>query len=114
MPEDPASRAERTGRSGDEFICEQIAVEEGSGVEGPLRFVWRGETYRTSDVERVWQDHGQPSGAKRPNWRTRRHRNYFEVRTTTAERFRIYLDRGTKASAPHVWVLERRLGESAE
>jgi len=72
--------------------------------------VWRGRPYATAEIERAWQDHGHPAGVKKPSWRTRRHRNYFEIRTTTAERFRIYLDRGTKREAPRVWVLERRLG----
>ncbi|MHC4248024.1 MAG: DUF6504 family protein [Planctomycetota bacterium] len=93
----------------EEFVGERIDVAEGSGVEGPLRFTWRGREYVTEELERVWQDRGQPSGLARPSWRTRRHRNYFEVRTASGERFRVYLDRGTKADAPRVWVLERRL-----
>jgi hypothetical protein len=98
---------------GEEFIGETIEVEEGSGLDGPVRFVWRGRPYATAEIERAWQDHGQPPGVRKPSWRTRRHRNYFEVRTTTAERFRIYLDRGTKREAPRVWVLERRLGAAS-
>ncbi len=93
----------------EEFVGERIDVSEGSGVEGPMRFTWRGREYVTADVERAWQDRGQPSGVTHPSWQSRRHRNYFEVRTVSGERFRTYLDRGTKASAPRVWVLERRL-----
>ncbi len=92
-----------------EFIGEAITVEEGSGVEGPVRFTWRGRAYETAEVESAWHDHGQPETVTKPTWRTRHHRNWFVVRTTSGERFRIYLDRGTKASAPRVWVLERRL-----
>jgi hypothetical protein len=95
-----------------EFVGEKIEVREGSGVEGPLRFTWRGRAYETAEVERAWHDRGQPPGVLRGNWRTRRHRNYFEVRTTGGERFRIYLDRGVKKEARRVWVLERRLGET--
>jgi len=94
----------------DEFIGAEIRVLEGSGVDGPLRFVWRGATYETAEVEKAWQDHGQPAAVVRTSWRTRRHRNCFVVRTKTGERFQVYLDRGTKASAPRTWVLERRLG----
>jgi hypothetical protein len=94
------------------FLGEEIDVAEGDGVRGPVHFRLRGTDYETAELERVWQDHGQPSGLSRPSWRTRRHRNYFEVRTRSGERFRIYLDRGTKKGAPWTWVAERRiLGE---
>ena len=100
------------GAPGGEFVGERIEVAEGSGVEGPVRFTWRGREYVTAEVERAWQDRGQPTGVARTSWRTRRHRNCFEVRAASGERFRIYLDRGTKADAPRVWVLERRLAAS--
>ena len=92
-----------------EFLGEEITVQEGDGVKGPLRFVLRGKSYETAEIESAWQDHGQPFSLKRPNWRTRRHRNYFDVRTMSGERLRIYLDRGTKKSARWRWVVERRL-----
>ncbi len=94
-----------------EFLGEEIDVSEGDGVAGPVRFTLRGETYETAELERAWQDHGQPSTPKRPNWRTRRHRNYFDLRTTSGDRFRIYLDRGVKKSARWTWVVERRIVE---
>ena len=92
-----------------EFLGEQIEVTEGDGVDGPARFVLRGVAYETAEVELAWQDHGHPRGVKHPSWRTRRHRNYFRIRTTSGERFRIYLDRGTKRDAPRRWVAERRI-----
>jgi hypothetical protein len=120
---EPPGREEpaKDGSVTEEFVGEEIAVEEGTGVTGPLRFTWRGRHYETAEVESAWHDYGQPSavggstrpgrpeGVVRPNWRTRRHRNCFLVRTRGGERFRVYLDRGTKASAPRAWVLERRL-----
>ena len=92
-----------------EFLGETITVDEGDGVRGPVRFRLRGKTYETVELERVWQDRGQPSTVKHPDWRTRHHRNWFDVRTKSGERFRIYLDRGTKKGARWTWVAERRI-----
>ena len=92
-----------------EFLGDPITVDEGDGVRGPVRFRLRGKTYETVELERVWQDRGQPSTVKRPDWRTRHHRNWFDVRTKSGERFRIYLDRGTKKGARWTWVAERRI-----
>ena len=96
-------------RESHEFVGEEIAVREGDGVKGPVRFEWRGRAYQMHEILSAWQDHGQPVTLRRPNWRTRRHRNYFDVRTESGERFRIYLDRGTKKSARWRWVMERKL-----
>lgn len=97
----------------EEFISEPIAVAEGNGVEGPLRFTWRGKEYETEALESAWQDHGQPPGTHKGNWRTRRHRNYFTVRTVSGERFRIYLDRGAKGDG-RTWILDRHLPGGGE
>jgi len=91
-----------------EFVGEPIEVE-GDGVRGPRRFTWRGRTYEVAEIERAWHDRGQPSTVLKPSWRTRRHRNCFDLRTSTGERFRIYLDRGTRLDSRRTWVLERVL-----
>ncbi len=92
-----------------EFVGEEIEVVEGDGLKGPMRFRWRGRAYETAEIENAWHDRGQPQGVMHPSWLTRRHRNYFDLRTTTGERLRVYLDRGTKMSAPRKWVVERRV-----
>ncbi|MEW6524576.1 MAG: hypothetical protein AB1445_13695 [Bacillota bacterium] len=42
------------------------------------------------------------NGPRRPRWYHRRHRTYYQVRTTQGRRFILYWDRGGKT---HQWVL---------
>ena len=73
----------------------------------PVAFKWRNEEFRIEKILRSWQDWGFPAGAPRKkNWRLRRHRNYFRLRTDDGRIFEIYMDR--KAPRP-AWVLYREL-----
>lgn len=86
------------------FIAEKITVETGGDIKQPVALKWRGNDYTVTEVIASWFDWGFSEGTKQKNWRTRRHRNYFRVRTNTDEVFEIYLDR-PPASAEGEWVL---------
>ena len=77
-------------------------------IKQPVAFFWQGKEYRIVDVILAWFDWGFPPGATQRDWRTRRHRNYYRVRTDTNEIFEIYMDRAT-ASGHGEWYLFQRL-----
>jgi hypothetical protein len=84
--------------------CESESENEPSK---PISFKWRNEEFRIEKIQKSWQDWGFPAGAPRKkNWRLRRHRNYFRVRTDGGRIFEIYMDRKTPRPA---WVLYREL-----
>ena len=91
------------------FVSEPIRVLSGSGVSGPQEFVWRGERFAVARLLRRHHDFGSPMTVVKPNWRTRRHRNVFDVELSDGRQCRIYLERGTKQRDKRVWVLERFL-----
>ena len=82
-------------------------------VKQPSAFVWRGEEYTVAEVVHAWPDWGFAQGAMQRNWRSRRHRNYFRVRTTSGEVYELYLDRGTKPGH-QVWYLYQQLDTGEE
>lgn len=90
------------------FIDEKIDVTVDGEIKQPREFIWRGRTYTVANVLHSWQDWGFAKGAVQRNWRTRRHRNYFRVRTEDGEVFELYLDRGTKPGRD-VWYLYQQL-----
>ena len=63
------------------FIGERIKVEIAGDVKEPVAFRWRGREHRIAAVLVNWFDWGFPAGSTQRDWRTRRHRNYFRVRT---------------------------------
>ena len=91
------------------FVSEPIIELAGGGVSGPETFVWRGERLVVARLLCRRHDFGSPMTARKPNWRTRRHRNVFDVELADGRRCRIYLERGTKKGDRRVWVLERFL-----
>jgi hypothetical protein len=94
------------------FVGEKIAVETDGAIKQPVSFHWRGKEHRIAEVLLSWFDWGFPAGSKQRDWKARRHRNYFRVRTTAGDLFEIYLDRGSKRG-PGVWYLFQKLdGES--
>ena len=93
----------------DRFVSEPIRVLSGDGVSGPLEFVWRGEQFAVKRRLRRRHDYGSPMTVGKPGWRSRRHRNVFDVELADGRQCRIYLDRGTKRSDKRVWILERFL-----
>ncbi|MEW5702774.1 MAG: DUF6504 family protein [Candidatus Zixiibacteriota bacterium] len=93
-----------------QFIGEKIEVETGGRAIEPVSMSWRGARYHITEIVTTWHDWGFPSGAKQRDWRTRRHRNYFRVRTDAGDIFEIYLDR---SRGPGEWFLYQRLGDEA-
>jgi len=90
------------------FVSQRVEVEEGSSPRRPLSFVWEGKRYAVDDVIASWQDWGFSAGTKSKNWRSRRHRNCFHVRTTDGSEFELYLDRGPHGSGDE-WILHLKL-----
>jgi hypothetical protein len=78
------------------FISQPVDVTEASSPRRPDKFVWGGVEYKVEEVIAQWQDWNFSAGAPTKDWRSRRHRNCFHVRTTDGSEFEMYLDRGTK------------------
>ncbi|MBI5869022.1 MAG: hypothetical protein HZB43_12180 [candidate division Zixibacteria bacterium] len=91
-----------------QFISEQIRVATDGEIKQPVSFVWKGTEYQVTEILLSWFDWGFPPGASQRDWRTRRHRNYYRVRTNTGELFELYLDRATP-SGNSEWFLYQRL-----
>lgn len=95
------------------FVGKKIVVKTSREDGMPVSFIWRGQTYRVDDVERVWQDWGFPLGRapRRQAWRARRHRNLYVV-SSGGKSFEICRDRGEKGG----WILLKifQKGESCE
>ena len=90
------------------FISEPIRVMTDGEIKQPTAFFWKGKEYRVVEVILSWLDWGFPPGATQRDWRTRRHRNYYRVRTDTNELFEIYMDRATPSGVAE-WYLYQRL-----
>lgn len=89
------------------FYSEPIDVIFESRPGPPQAFIWRGEKHVIASVEAEWQDHGIGTvNPRHGNWRLRRHRNYYRVRTVEGRVFEFYLDRG---GSRHRWILYREL-----
>ena len=85
-------------------------LESGVGGE-PVRFKFQGEEHAVREVVRNWQDWGFSQGVFKKDFKSRRHRNYFEVRTDRGLHALIYFDRGVKPSSPRSWVIYQVLDE---
>jgi hypothetical protein len=72
----------------------------------PVSFEWKGRECRVIEMLKQWQDFDYSALAPRRNWRTRRHRNYFQVRTESGECCELYCDRGTKLGVQKHWILQ--------
>lgn len=90
-----------------QMYSEKIQVECEGEPSRPVSFRWRDEEFRIESILRSRQDWGFPPGSpRRKEWRLRRHRNYFKVRTGNGRIFEIYMDRKRPET---VWVLYREL-----
>ena len=88
--------ARMPGRSGRwKFIGEPIEVATQGETHAPLCFTWKDKQYHIERVLLSWFDWNFPAGAKRRDWKSRRHRRYYRVATETGEVFEIYRDRRT-------------------
>jgi len=90
------------------FISQRIEVTEIDSPKRPDSFVWNGTEYHVEEIIAQWQDWGFSDGAHSRNWRTRRHRNCYHVRTTDGSEFEMYLDRGAKLTGGD-WYLHSKL-----
>ena len=85
---------------------QKVVTEKGGR---PVSFKWKDREYRVAELLKQWQDFDYSALAARRNWRTRRHRNYFQVRTESGGCFELYCDRGTKLNARKHWILMKIL-----
>lgn len=98
-------------QSADEFIDKPLEVEYDSTSLAPKAFRWRGKRFAVAKVLEFRQDWSTPAYAPHARgWRSRRHRNYYTVRTADGQVFELYLDHG---SGRRSWVLSRRLGKKS-
>ncbi|MCX6639098.1 MAG: hypothetical protein NTW14_01275 [bacterium] len=90
---------------GGRFVSEKIEmVQTGEGSE-PVLFRWRSAEHQVTEIISCWQDWDYPVGVTKKNWKNRRHRNYFEVRTDSYHHLLMYFDRGVKPTSPKTWVV---------
>lgn len=93
-----------------EFIGESIDVATRGEPREPVSFVWRDETHVISEILHAWSDWGFNPATKHRNWRSRRHRNYYRIRTEGGPVYEMYLDRGIKPGR-EAWILYQQLEE---
>lgn len=91
-----------------EFISQPVEVTEASSPRRPVSFKWNEVEYHVAEIIAQWQDWKFPGGASTKDWRSRRHRNCFHVRTTDGSEFEMYLDRGTKPQLGK-WYLHSKI-----
>jgi hypothetical protein len=94
--------------SEEQFIGEEVQVEQAGESPRPLRFFWRGEAHDVVEVVSLRVDTGfggLPARSRR--WYTRRHRRYYVVKDRAGSAFEMYLDYADKGH--RVWFLTRRL-----
>ena len=92
----------------DDFIGEEIDVEQAPESPRPVRFTWRNRTYEIAEVLASRVDIGFGDHPPRSRkWYTRRHRRCYTVRDTEGSTFEIYLDYSDKRK--HTWWLTRQV-----
>ncbi|RJP80205.1 MAG: hypothetical protein C4524_03945 [Candidatus Zixiibacteriota bacterium] len=91
--------------AGVKFVSAELDMLETEPGGRPVRFRYEGAEHRVEEIVREWQDYGFSAAAFRRDWRTRRHRNYYEIRTDRGLHGQVYFDRGVKPSSPRAWVL---------
>lgn len=95
------------------FFGQEIQVTVSGDIKVPTAFKFADREYIISEIVQQWQDYGfGPNAAGRKNkWWQRRHRNYYQVKTSDGELFEIYYDRGANLKHPELkkWVLHRQL-----
>lgn len=91
------------------FIDRELKkVQTAAGGE-PQAFEWEGEVFEIEKIIKQWQDFDYSPLAPQKNWRTRRHRNVYQVLTRTGRSFELYCDRGTKLGSRRQWMLFKEL-----
>ncbi len=96
-----------------QFFGREVQVTVSSEVKVPTAFRLDDREYVIADIIAAWPDHGfGPTAAgRKKRWWERRHRNYYQVKTTEGDVFEIYYDRGTSLKHPErrKWFVHRRL-----
>lgn len=87
------------------FVGKEITVLETGEGGDPVRFRWRDVEHRVVEVLHRWQDWGFSPVAHKKDFKSRRHRNYYEVRTDRGFHGLVYVDRGVKPANPKTWIL---------
>lgn len=98
-------------KSHKQFIGETLSCVETEMGGRPIVFVWRNQKYRIVQILREWHEFDFSPLAPRKNWKTRRHRNYFQVRTDSGSCFELYCERGTRLESTKRWVLLSQIEE---
>jgi hypothetical protein len=91
-----------------EFVGEQIEVEQAPGSPRPVRFTWRGRVHEVAQVLGRHVDIGfgdLPPRSRR--WYTRRHRRHYAVKDADGDVFEIYVDYSDRSN--RTWWLVKRL-----
>lgn len=92
----------------EEFVSEQIEVEQAPTSPEPVRFTWRGRTYEIAAILACRVDTGfgdLPQRSRR--WFTRRHRRCYTVKDSEGTVFEIYLDYADRQKRTW-WLTMRR------
>ncbi|MFB3893833.1 MAG: DUF6504 family protein [Phycisphaerae bacterium] len=92
----------------DEFIGEDIEVEQSPSSPQPVRFTWRGEVHEVVEVlrQRVDVTFGDLPPRSR-KWFTRRHRRCYVVKDGRGDVYEMYLDYSNRKKV--TWHLVRRI-----
>jgi hypothetical protein len=93
------------------YFGRQIEVATGGDVRAPVSFHLDGREHVIVEVLESWPDYGFSHSETNKTWRTRRHRNYFRVKTGDGDIYEIYYDRGTNLKHPEFkkWFLTQKL-----
>jgi hypothetical protein len=92
-----------------QFIDKELKrVQTVKGGE-PQAFEWEGHVFQVESILKQWQDFDHSPLSPQKNWRTRKHRNVYQVLTQTGRSFELYCDRGTKMESRRHWVLLKEL-----
>ena len=109
MTDGPESCGQRGARR---YFGKQIEVAMKGEPRRPVSFRLDDKLHVIDEILVAWPDHGfGASSDKRNRWWQRRHRNYYQVRTTDEEVFEIYYDRGVSLKHPRYrkWYVTRRM-----
>ena len=94
------------------FISESIKVTVDDKFRMPVEFTWRGRSRKITEIITTWQDWKFAAGVSKPDWRQRRHRNYYQIKSDDNQIYEIYLDRG--AAGEPTWFLYRIINDDTE
>lgn len=86
-----------------QFVGQPIEVATDGEISEPSGFNWQDRQYQIKQILVTWFDWNFPAGAKRRDWKSRRHRRYYRIVTDDNEVFEIYRD-GKNPERAADWV----------